>query len=209
MTNRRDIIDRIEKLYALASGGTSPGEATAAISMAEKLARKHGIRDSEINKHTYTRGTSSSTSHRRRPEEPKQQRRSYSYRGFWEEYANNWDEGTRRSSRQQDEDFRRQYYHQTFGHRFVRADYIRESEKAYLINVHLDESKYPWTHVKPITVSVWIPKSQVTTYINGVWLLNEELLKRNLSNNLPWLRQHHPVFGGRNEDIVFHLKEAI
>lgn len=195
MTNKRKIIDRIEKLYALASGGTSRGEAEAAIQMAQKLAKKYNIHDHEINKETYTKGTSTKS---------KPESKSHSYQGFWKDYEKRWNEDARRN-----QDFRREYNKYTFEPKFVKADLISETQKAYLINVYLDETKYPWSNVPVITVRIWFPKSQVTTYISNIWLLNENLLQQNLKNNIPWLRNHHPVFRGRTEDIVFHLKSVV
>lgn len=190
MADRRQIIDRIEKLYALASGGTSPGEAAAAVLMAEKLARKHGIRDNEIDKHTYTRGTSKQDTQR-------------TYSDFWENITKDY-RGTYQHS-----DYRRKYYQQTLEYKFIKADKVSETDKAYLLNVYLDEKKYPWSSLPRIVVRIWFPKSQVKSNFGNIWLVNEQLLMRNMMNNIPFLRDHHPVFKGRNEDIVFHFKEAI
>ena len=101
MADRRQIIDRIEKLYALASGGTSPGEAVAATTMAEKLMKKYGIKDSEVNKHRYTKGEQASS---------------------YKEAAKHWQQRSSSSSsknkysqwQQAQEDFRHQYYQKTF-----------------------------------------------------------------------------------------------
>ena len=208
MVDKRVIIDRIEKLYALASGGTSPAEASSAISMAEKLARKYGVRDSEINKHRYTKGERA---------EPKKQQTQQNWSNFWEDIFHgssgpSYDDYTswqQRKQRKDYQDFRNEYHHHTFEPKFVRADKIRETEKAVLLNVYLDEKKYPWSTLPRVTVSIWMPKSHITSNVVNVWLLDEELLLRNLKDNIPYLREHHPVFKNRHEDIVFHLKGIV
>ena len=195
MADRRQIIDRIEKLYALASGGTSPGEAVAATTMAEKLMKKYGIKDSEVNKHRYTKGEQASS---------------------YKEAAKHWQQRSSSSSsknkysqwQQAQEDFRHQYYQKTFEPKFVKADKVRETDKAYLLNVYLDEKKYPWSPLPVVVVSVWIPKSQVTAQFGKGWLLNGDLLHKNLKDNIPWLLKNHPVFKSQHH-IEFHFKEII
>ncbi len=195
MADRRQIIDRIEKLYALASGGTSPGEAVAATTMAEKLMKKYGIKDSEVNKHRYTKGEQASS---------------------YKEAAKHWQQHSSSSSsknkysqwQQAQEDFRHQYYQKTFEPKFVKADKVRETDKAYLLNVYLDEKKYPWSPLPVVVVSVWIPKSQVTAQFGKGWLLNGDLLHKNLKDNIPWLLKNHPVFKSQHH-IEFHFKEII
>ena len=195
MADRRQIIDRIEKLYALASGGTSPGEAVAATTMAEKLMKKYGIKDSEVNKHRYTKGEQASS---------------------YKEAAKHWQQHSSSSSsknkysqwQQAQEDFRHQYYQKTFEPKFVKADKVRETDKAYLLNVYLDEKKYPWSPLPVVIVSVWIPKSQVTAQFGKGWLLNGDLLHKNLKDNIPWLLKNHPVFKSQHH-IEFHFKEII
>jgi hypothetical protein len=192
---RRQIIDRIEKLYALASGGTSPGEAVAATTMAEKLMKKYGIKDSEVNKHRYTKGEQASS---------------------YKEAAKHWQQHSSSSSsknkysqwQQAQEDFRHQYYQKTFEPKFVKADKVRETDKAYLLNVYLDEKKYPWSPLPVVIVSVWIPKSQVIAQFGKGWLLNRDLLHKNLKDNIPWLLKNHPVFKSQHH-IEFHFKEII
>ena len=195
MADRRQIIDRIEKLYALASGGTSPGEAVAATTMAEKLMKKYRIKDSEVNKHRYTKGEQASS---------------------YKEAAKHWQQHSSSSSsknkysqwQQAQEDFRHQYYQKTFEPKFVKADKVRETDKAYLLNVYLDEKKYPWSPLPVVVVSVWIPKSQVTAQFGKGWLLNGDLLHKNLKDNIPWLLKNHPVFKSQHH-IEFHFKEII
>ena len=195
MADRRQIIDRIEKLYALASGGTSPGEAVAATTMAEKLMKKYGIKDSEVNKHRYTKGEQASS---------------------YKEAAKHWQQHSSSSSsknkysqwQQAQEDFRHQYYQKTFEPKFVKADKVRETDKAYLLNVYLDEKKYPWSPLPVVIVSVWIPKSQVTAQFGKGWLLNGDLLHKNLKDNIPWLLKNHPVFKSQHH-IEFHFKGII
>ena len=195
MADRRQIIDRIEKLYALASGGTSPGEAVAATTMAEKLMKKYGIKDSEVNKHRYTKGEQASS---------------------YKEAAKHWQQHSSSSSsknkysqwQQAQEDFRHQYYQKTFEPKFVKADKVQETDKAYLLNVYLDEKKYPWSPLPVVVVSVWIPKSQVTAQFGKAWLLNRELLLKNMRENIPWLLKNHPVFRTQN-NIEFHFKAIL
>lgn len=206
MADRRQIIERIEKLYALASGGTSPGEAAAATAMAEKLTHKHGIRDSEINKHRYTKGERAGQKQKQSAYE-RSAHRSYDQRASWEDYAK-WQKAHDDKRRKNYQDFHNQYYQQTFEPKLVRADLIRESEKAYLLNVYLDESRYPWSPVPKVIVSVWIPKSQVTAQFGKAWLLNRELLLKNMRENIPWLLKNHPVFRTQN-NIEFHFKAIL
>lgn len=195
MTDRWQVIERIEKLYALASGGTSPGEAVAATTMAEKLMKKYGIKDSEVNKHRYTKGEQASS---------------------YKEAAKHWQQHSSSSSsknkysqwQQAQEDFRHQYYQKTFEPKFVKADKVRETDKAYLLNVYLDEKKYPWSPLPVVIVSVWIPKSQVTAQFGKGWLLNGDLLHKNLKDNIPWLLKNHPVFKSQHH-IEFYFKEII
>ena len=209
MSDRRQIIERIEKLYALASGGTSPGEAAAATAMAEKLARKHNIRDSEINKHRYTKG-----------ERVKQTSRQSTYEDaarHWDNRAHSgpsWDDYERytkqqKAKREQEyNEWRNHYYQQTFEPKLVKADLLRETDKAYLLNVYLDERRYSWSPLPVVIVSAWIPKSQVTMQLGKGWLLNRELLLKNLRKNVPWLLKNHPVFRGQNH-IEFHFKDLL
>lgn len=179
MSDRRLIIDRIEKLYALASGGTSPGEAAAAISMAEKLMKKYSIGEREVNKNRYQQGSKESRSYKR-PESPKSSREP-----FW----------------------RRKYNQESINSGPVKADLMRESDKAYLINVHLNENKYPGARLS-VKVSIWIPKSKVITHMGNIWVVDIPMLMRNLENNKPWLRANHPVFKSM-QDIEFHLKAIV
>lgn len=210
MSDRRQIIERIEKLYALASGGTSPGESVAATAMAEKLMRKHGIKDAEVDKHRYSRGERA-----QRPTPPRRSSTDDAAR-HWQQRSSgpSWDDYTRwtkqqKTKREQEyNDFRNSYYQHTFDPKFVRADKIRETDKAYLLNVYLDEKKYPWSSLPVVIVSVWIPKSQVTVQIGKGWLLNRELLLRNLQENIPWLLKNHPVFRSQHH-IEFYFKELI
>jgi hypothetical protein len=214
------IIERIEKLYALASGGALPGEATAAISMAEKLMKKYRINSSEVNKHTYTDGKSQQR--RREPRKPPEthtgeywkKRRDANWSDFthgeWNKRPPNWEDYEEWSKKQQEEHegFRREYYRDTFDPVMIRADKIDETNKAILFYVYLDEKMYPWAKVPRITVRVWMPKSQVVTNLGGVWLMNGELLRKNLNNNKEWLREHHPVFKGV-KDIEFYFRGAL
>ena len=207
MTDRSQIIDRIEKLYALASGGTSPGEAAAATTMAEKLARKHGIRDSEINKHRYTKGERVKQTSRQSTYEDAARHWSNRANSGWDDYTQ-WTKQQRAKREQEYNDWRNHYYQQTFEPKFVKADKIRETDKAYLLNVYLDEKRYPWSPLPVVIVSTWIPKSQVTAQFGSGWLLNRELLLKNLRENIPWLLKNHPVFRKQNH-IEFHFKEII
>ena len=206
MADRRQIIERIEKLYALASGGTSPGEATAAIAMAEKLARKHGIKDSEINKHRYTKGERvKQTSRQSTYEDAARYWSNRAHSGsFWDDYTR-WTKQQKTKREQEYNGWRNHYYQQTFEPKLVRADLLRETEKAYLLNVYLDERKYPWSTLPVVIVSTWIPKSQVTAQFGKAWLLNRELLLKNMRENIPWLLKNHPVFRTQN-NIEFHFK---
>ena len=211
MVDRRQIIDRIEKLYALASGGTSPGEAVAATTMAEKLMKKHGIRDSEVNKHRYTRGERAGRKQEPRTNEYEGAARHWKKRASsgpsWEHYSQ-WQKAREEQRRKDYEDFSRHYYQHTFEPKFVKADMIRETTKAYLLNVYLDEKKYPWSPLPVVIVSVWIPKSQVIAQFGKGWLLNRDLLHKNLKDNIPWLLKNHPVFKSQHH-IEFHFKEII
>ena len=206
MAGRRQIIDRIEKLYALASGGTSPGEAAAATAMAEKLMKKHGIKDSEVNKHRYTKGEKVKQERRQQSYE-RSAHRSYDQRASWESYSQ-WQKEQNERRRKEYEDFTHHYYQRTFEPRFVKADKVQETDKAYLLNVYLDEKKYPWSPLPVVIVSVWIPKSQVTAQFGKGWLLNGDLLHKNLKDNIPWLLKNHPVFKSQHH-IEFHFKEII
>jgi hypothetical protein len=206
MADRRQIIDRIEKLYALASGGTSPGEAAAATAMAEKLMKKHGIKDSEVNKHRYANGEKVKQERRQQSYE-RSAHRSYDQRASWESYSQ-WQKERNERRRKEYEDFTHHYYQRTFEPRFVKADKVQETDKAYLLNVYLDEKKYPWSPLPVVIVSVWIPKSQVTAQVGRGWLLNGDLLHKNLKDNIPWLLKNHPVFKSQHH-IEFHFKEII
>lgn len=211
MVDRRQIIDRIEKLYALASGGTSPGEAAAATAMAEKLMKKHGIKDFEVNKHRYTKGERAGKKQepRRSPYEDaaRHWKQQSSSGPSWEGY-NQWQKANEERRRREYDDFRNQYYQRTFEPSFVRADKLRETDKAYLLNVYLDEKKYPWSPLPVVVVSVWIPKSQVVAQVGRGWLLNVDLLRRNLKENIPWLLKNHPVFK-KQHHIEFYFKELL
>lgn len=187
----------------MASGGTSPGESAAATAMAEKLMKKHGIRDSEINKNRYTQGERAGRKTEYRP--PRQSSRSHD--STWDDYAK-WTKQQRRTREREYNDFRNSYYQQTFDPKFVRADKLRETDKAYLLNVYLDESKYPWSTLPVVTVSTWIPKSQVTMTVGNTWLLNRELLIKNLQANIPRLLKNHPVFRSQTS-IAFYFKDPI
>ena len=157
--------------------------------------KKYGIKDSEVNKHRYTKGEQASS---------------------YKEAAKHWQQHSSSSSsknkysqwQQAQEDFRHQYYQKTFEPKFVKADKVRETDKAYLLNVYLDEKKYPWSPLPVVVVSVWIPKSQVTAQFGKGWLLNGDLLHKNLKDNIPWLLKNHPVFKSQHH-IEFHFKEII
>ena len=192
MATKQQIIDRIEKLYALASGGTSIGEAAAATAMAEKLMRKHSIGINEVNKHRYTKGEKAKTSYR-----PREETRHYN---AYEEY--------RKQRQQRKQSWHNEYYQKTFEPFVIKADKLRETDKAVLLNVHLDAAKYPWSRFPVITVSTWLPKSQVASNIGSIWLVNEWLLRKNLTDNIPWLTSNHPVFKGQNT-VEFHFKGII
>ena len=203
MSDRRQIIDRIEKLYALASGGTSPGESAAATAMAEKLMKKHNIGVSEVNKNKYTHGERAGRKTEYRP--PRRESRSHD--PTWDDYTT-WTKQQKRTREREYEGFRNSYYQQTFDPKFVRADKLRETEKAYLLNVYLDETKYPWSPLPVVIVSTWIPKSQVIMQVGNGWLLNRELLIKNLQGNIPWLLKNHPVFRSQTS-IAFYFKDPL
>lgn len=193
MASRQEIIDRIEKLYALASGGTSPGEVAAAVAKAEKIARKHGIQDSEINKNVYTKGTKV-----RKQVPPK-----HSTPPSWDDYST-W---TKRRFDEYD-DFMRRYRSNIYDTIVVYADKIRETDKAILFNIHLDAAMYPWSPLPEVLVSIWMPKSMVFGQLGERWLLNETILRKNLENNIPWLIKYHPVFKNRY-GIEFHFRRPV
>ena len=202
MASRREIINKIEKLYALASGGAAPSEAKAAIDLAVKLMKKYNINESEVNKHTYTHGQQKS----RQREEP--QRHGFYEEPFREHYKQNeWYKNYEKREDYTSWDFRYSQGHIDPG--FVRADVNRETDKAFLLNVYLDPSKYPWSRQMKIVVSAWYPKSKVIAHIKGVFLLDKQFLIHNLKDNIPWLLKNHSVFKGYRGEIVFHILEGI
>ena len=222
MSGSRLIIDRIEKLYALASGGATLEEAKAATLMAEKLMKKYNIKDSEVNKHRYTKGEKAgkTTPPPRQKQRANDSANHWSRRdsgpfGSWDNwgFGSSWretDSQKERDSQHEDpfKKHRHEYWQNTFAPIMVKADLVKSSDKAYLLNVYLDESKYPWSKLPRVVVAIWIPKSQVTTNFGTTWLLNEEILRKNLDSNKDWLRKNHPVFKGI-WDIQFHFKSVI
>lgn len=218
----QSIIDRIEKLYALASGGATMSEAKAAIAMAEKLMKKYSIKEYQINKHTYTHGTGGSNPFSRSSRTSSRT----SYRPSWEEYTarhntNNSSKGNSsrsdskskqhtNQSRTQDHSWQSTYWNETIesGYRAIIADYMKETDKAYLINVYMNITKYPWyTKQHPIKVSIWVPKSTVKTRRDIIWIVKESIVFNNLNRNKEWLSEHHSVFKGV-PNIEFHVQFA-
>jgi len=204
MTDIRAIIEKIEKLFALASGGATEGEASAALSLAKKLMKKYNISDHQVNKNRYKTGESK---HRVPPKSKPPdmgefwKRRSDDRWGSWykERNTSSWDDIRKEANRARN-----------FKPEAIKADKLRETEKAYLLNVYLDVRKYPWSKLPRVVVSSWIPKSQVVTNMGGIWLLNVELLLSNLKNNRDWLHNHHPVFKGIPvNEIEFHFESPI
>lgn len=177
MASQAQVIDRIEKLYALAQGGATEGEAKAAIAMAQKLLEKYGIKESRVNKNRYKSGTSSSTAKKSR-NPTKQKTKSYD----WEDYKKQSAKETR---------WDREYRNRTFGQMGIVADVKSETEKAWLLNIHMDASNYGMDDVK---VSIWYPKSQVVYYEGNRWIVKRSLILDNLKRNLGWLISHHPAF---------------
>lgn len=157
----KQIIEKIEKLYALASGGATEGEAKAAIAMAQKLTLKYNIPERRINKNRY------------RAAEPVKKV-----------------ESTKRTTTKKKDEFEVPY-----GYVHIMADMINESEKAVLLNVYLNPKSYPWTMIREIKVSIWMPKRLAKQHKPG-WVVERGLLMQNLNKNRPWLREHHHVFKG-------------
>lgn len=191
VSSKAEIKDRIEKLYALAQGGATEGEAKAAVAMAQKLMDKYGIKESRVNKNRYKHGTSAnkSTKSSRSGNATKQKTKSYD----WEDYKKQSAKETR---------WDREYRNRTFGQVGIIADIIRQTEKAYLLNIHMDASKYGLQDVK---VSIWYPKSQVVYHEGNKWIVKQSLIMDNLKRNLGWLISHHEAFR-RAEHQYFWLK---
>lgn len=187
VSSKAEIKDRIEKLYALAQGGATEGEAKAAIAMAEKLTVKYGI--TGINKNRYKTGdkgsrignATKSTGH---------------YKTYtWDEYKQKSRKKSEDKSSKSDDGWDRAYRNKTFGQVGIMADVIRETEKAWLLNIYLEEDFYKGVY----KASIWYPKSQVVIRSGNRWIVKEGLVMDNMKRNLGWLRLHHPAFRDTSE----------
>lgn len=193
MPSKAEVKDRIEKLYALAQGGATEGEAKAAIAMAEKLTVKYGI--SGINKNRYKTGDKGS----RIGNATKSRYKTYT----WDEYQKS---GQRKKSEDKtsksDNGWDRAYRNRTIGYTGIMADVLRETEKAWLLNVYLDEEFYGGVY----KASIWYPKSMVKFRDGNRWIVKMGMVMDNMKRNMGWLRSHHPAFRDSSE---IRLKEIV
>lgn len=182
MPSKAEIKDRIEKLYALAQGGATEGEAKAAIAMAEKLTVKYGIIG--INKNRYKTGAKSSRSGN-----------NTKSTGHYKTYT--WDEwsSSKRKESNKTSKWDREYRNRTFGYTGIYADVLRETEKAWLLNIYLEEDFYKGVY----KTSVWYPKSMVKFRDGNRWIVNEGMVIGNIKRNMGWLQKHHPAFRDTSE----------
>lgn len=200
MDHRAKIIDRIEKLFALYNGGAMKHESDAALNMAQKLMKKYNISDLEVNKNKY-----------------KEADRGGYTRGGYRSYHPSWDEYFRRQQYKQKQEpkqrkkrdtrkdrWKYEYYNETFQYTWIKAEVTRETEKAYLIKVHMDVSKYVNLTSKTLTISIWFPKSCILHHQDGFMQVKESLLYMNLKKGEQWLKENHPAFKGMSK-IEFHV----